>query len=645
LCFIAGMALMWGVDRRAGGRSASGDIKRDAFAGGAWNHEAAAVPISSKDPSWGSPEALVTIVEFSDFECPYCGRVEPTIDALKQKYGPEKLRVVWKHNPLPFHKNATPAHAASEAVFQLGGSQAFWKFHALAFQNRSALTPENFVAWAGQSGVDGAKFKAAFEADKAKYEAKVNADLEVGKKVGVRGTPAFLINGVLLSGAQPQPKFEEEIDKQLAEAQKLVAAGTPKGEVYVKLTNQNKAKVPTGQEAAERKQPEEDKSIWRVPVGENDPVKGPKHALVTIVEFSEFQCPFCKRVLDTTKAVAEAYGDKVRFVWKDNPLPFHNRAVATAVFAREALAQKGVKGFWEAHDILFENQRELEDDHLAKYADKIGIDMAKVKSSIESKKYQEIFDASQELASDLNAGGTPHFFVNGRRLVGAQPLEKFKEVIDEQLKKAEELVGKGTKLEALYDELMKEGKEPPPPETKEVAEAPKDAPWKGAKDAKVVIQEFSDFECPFCSRVEGTMKELMTAYGDRVKVVWRHNPLPFHQAAGPAHQASIEAYVQKGNDGFWAMHEKMFAGQKEPGLKREALEKYAQEIGLDMDKFKKALDGNTHKARMDADLEAGKAAGIQGTPSFVIGRYYLSGAQPFAKFKKLVDRALKEAKK
>ena len=109
-----------------------------------------------------------------------------------------------------------------------------------------------------------------------------------------------------------------------------------------------------------------------------------------------------------------------------------------------------------------------------------------------------------------------------------------------------------------------------------------------------------------------------------------------------AAQAGREALKQKGPDGFWKMHEKMFANQQK--LAREDLDGYAKEIGLDMTKFKAALDNRTHKAAVDADDKAGTDIGISGTPAFLVNGYYVSGAQPFQKFKKLIDRAMAEAK-
>src|SRR5580693_4290355 len=138
LCFLAGGMLMYGVDRNGGVRKAGGgdEIAAVADASGVWSDEDAAVPVSSKDPVWGSRSAPVTMVIFSDFQCPFCSRVEATVNQLKEKYGKDKLRIVWKNSPLPFHPNAKPAALASEAVFRLGGSNAFWKFHDTAFANQ-----------------------------------------------------------------------------------------------------------------------------------------------------------------------------------------------------------------------------------------------------------------------------------------------------------------------------------------------------------------------------------------------------------------------------------------------------------------------------------------------------------------------------
>jgi protein-disulfide isomerase len=627
---------MYGLDRSKG---VSVEPEMAAAKGGL-DHSAAPVPVTAKDPFWGRADAPVTIVEVSDFECPFCSRVEPTMDQIRKNYGPEKVRIVWKNNPLPFHKEARPAAEAAMTVFSLGGSDAFWKFHDTLFQNQRTLSEDNFEKWATAAGVDGPKFKAAYSAKKA--AAKVDEDLATSKSIGVTGTPAFRINGITLVGAQPYDKFKELIDQELVEANKLIASGTAKSQVYVERAKKNVSSTPAPKEEQAQK-PAEDTSIWKVPVLDDDPVQGPKDALVTIVEFSDFQCPFCKRVEDTIKQVRNKYGNDVRVAWKDLPLPFHPRAVPASTLARVAFKHKGAKGFWDAHHALFESQPKLEDADLEAVAQKLGISWSAVKTAIDDKKFQAKLDANSELANDLNARGTPHFFVNGYRLSGAQPFEKFQEVIDAQLSKARAVVARGIAKDKVYDEIMKEGKAPPPPEKKNVAAPTKDNPVKGAASAKVTIQIFSDFQCPFCKRVEPTLKQIADEYKDKVKFVWRNMPLPFHQDAPLASEAAMEVYSQKGAAAFWKYHDDLFDAQgTESGIKRENLEKLAQAAGCDMAKFKEALDSHKHKAKIDADVAVANQAGINGTPAFAINGYFISGAQPYPAFKAAVQRALKD---
>lgn len=634
LCFLAGGAVMWGYDSH---RLKSGAITAESGASGpSWNDKDSPIPVSSDDPVWGKRDAPVTIVVFSDFQCPFCSRVEPTLDQVKSNYGPDKVRIVWKNQPLPFHDKAKPAAEAAQTVFALKGSEAFWKFHDTAFKNQKDLGAESYEKWAQQAGVDPAKFKAELATKKAAK--KVDEDQALANKVGANGTPAFRINGAELSGAQPYDKFKELIDKELGKAQAKIAAGTPKAKIYVEMSKENfKAAPQKGEEDEEEK---EDTTIWKVPVG-TSPVLGKKDAPVTIAIFSDFQCPYCKRVEPTLDKVRETYGDKVRIVWKHEPLPFHPRAEPAAELALEARAQKGDKGFWDAHKALFESQPKLEDADLEKVAADLGLDVGKVKAAIKDKKHKPEIDRDTELGDDVQASGTPHFFVNGRRLVGAQPFEKFQKIIDEEVKKFDDLKGK-VAAKDYYDSLMKDAKGAPEPEKKTAPAVPAGAAYKGNASAKVVIQEWSDYQCPFCSRVEGTVSEVMKNYGDKVKFVWRDKPLPMHPDAPLAAEAAREALKQKGPDGFWKMHDKMMSNQQK--LKRDDLEAYAKDLGLDEAKFKAALDGRVHKPAVEADDKAGSEIGISGTPAFLINGYYVSGAQPYQKFKKLIDRALAEAK-
>jgi protein-disulfide isomerase len=169
---------------------------------------------------------------------------------------------------------------------------------------------------------------------------------------------------------------------------------------------------------------------------------------------------------------------------------------------------------------------------------------------------------------------------------------------------------------------------------------PTDAPMKGKKNAKVVIQMFSDFQCPFCSRVEPTVKQILDEYGDKVQIIWRNYPLPFHDKAQKAAEAAAEVFEQGGSEKFWAYHDELFANQQQ--LTPEDLIKHAEKVGgINTAKLKAALDSDKNKARVAADQDAITKAGARiGTPSFFINGKLLQGAQPYPAFKAAIDAAL-----
>ncbi len=333
----------------------------------------------------------------------------------------------------------------------------------------------------------------------------------------------------------------------------------------------------------------------------------------------------------------------MRIVWKHEPLVFHPHAEPAAELAMEARAEKGDAGFWAAHDALFASQPKLEEADLESIARDLKLDVAKVKDAIAKHKYEKAIDEDSLLGDGFGANGTPHFFIDGRRLVGAQPLEAFTAIVDGELATTKTLAAKGVARSAMYEALTKDGVGPVEPEKHDVPPAAADAPMRGGASAKVVVQEFADFQCPFCQRAEAAIDRVVKTYGSRVKVVWRNMPLlpSMHPDAELAAEAALEAQAQKGQAAFWKMHDLLFANQGVDGaLQRAALDGYAKEMGLDMTKWAAALDGHTHQAAIEADQKAAEAGDIGGTPSFVINGYSLSGAQPYAKFRQLVERAL-----
>jgi protein-disulfide isomerase len=160
-------------------------------------------------------------------------------------------------------------------------------------------------------------------------------------------------------------------------------------------------------------------------------------------------------------------------------------------------------------------------------------------------------------------------------------------------------------------------------------------PSKGPATAPVTIIEFSDYECPFCKRAEASVDQVMKTYGDKVKLVYRNYPLPMHPNARPASEAAACAEAQ---GKFWEYHKKLFDNQT--ALGKDQLKTYAKDVGLDQAKFDKCLDSSEFKAKIDQDVDAASKVGVTGTPAFFINGRMLSGAQPFEKFKEVIDEEL-----
>ncbi len=171
-----------------------------------------------------------------------------------------------------------------------------------------------------------------------------------------------------------------------------------------------------------------------IAVTADDPARGPVAAPVTIIEFSDFQCPYCSRVTPALKKLQETYGDKVRVVFRDFPLLQIHPQAAKAAEAGTCAHDQGK--FWEMHDKLFADQSKLQVDDLKKHAAELGLDTAAFNECLDSGKHTAEWQQDASDAGSLGVDSTPYFFINGRMLKGAQPFEAFVQVIDEELELA-----------------------------------------------------------------------------------------------------------------------------------------------------------------------------------------------------------------
>ncbi len=613
-----------------------------------------AIPIGDS-PVLGKESAIITIVEFSDFQCPFCQRGADTMKQLVEKY-PNDVRVVFKHYPLPFHKEAPAAHKAAIAAGEQG---KFWEMHDWLFENQKGMKQNagDMKGWtagyAKELGLDVAKFKKDFDA--ADAQKAIDEDMKLGQEVAVRGTPHFFVNGERVKGAKPFNQFEPIVKKHIEEAKGMLdQAGVTRANLYEKAVAKHfdggKADKP------QQKPNQPAQKVEFVPVEEGDPMFGnAKDPLVTIVEFSDFQCPFCGKVLPTLDQIKKEYGDQVRVVFKQLPLGMHQQAKPAA---QASLAAHRQGKFWEMHDLLFEKQKEMRangsnfEEWAAGLAKELGLNVAKFKKDYNDPAIAKKVQRDLELSQKVGARGTPNFWINGVNLRGAQPFPAFKTEIDKQIKLAKKLKAeKKLSGDALYKALVAQNKKDAPaaakPQQKPDAPSPTvdvkdlaagDAYTMGPKNAPVTIVEFSDFQCPYCNRGGKNMKEAAKQFGDKVRVVFKHYPLPFHKQAPDAAKAAMAA----GEQGkFWQMHDQLFANQRR--LKEDGIfDELAKELGLNMAKFKKDFQNPEYDKIIKQDMAQGQKVGVRGTPAFFINGTRIVGAQPTSKFKSEIEKALEK---
>jgi len=380
--------------------------------------------------------------------------------------------------------------------------------------------------------------------------------------------------------------------------------------------------------------------IYRVPV-DGLPAIGDVRAPVTIVAFTDYQCPYCSRAEATLTQLRQAYGSDVRLVVAEAPLPMHERA-RPAALAALAASEQGAFDLMRAK--LFAGP--LDDAAIDRAASDLGLDMRRFEID-RTGEAAAALARSQALAEHLGVHGTPSFFINGRRLVGAQPIEQFRAIIDERLGAARALVQSGVRPQDVYGQTVATGadrvEEPAddhgpgcggdgeckggdggdaPAIGDAIEKVPTDgASARGPSSAPITIVEFADYECPFCARAESTVHAIEHTHLGDVRFVFKNLPLPFHTHARLMAKAAVAADAQ---GHFWEMHDRLYT--LSGPVDRAALDRAAQALGLDVARFDRDLDDASLDARIDADQADAKALGV------------IVGAQPATVFEQAIAR-------
>jgi protein-disulfide isomerase len=389
-------------------------------------------------PSRGPADAPVTIVMFSDFECPYCEEAFATVADLEREYAGQ-IRFVYKAMPLANHEHALLAALIGHSAQAQG---KFWEFHDLVFSG-GGIDPETLAGYAKQVGLDLAQVDR--ELDQLTYAAAVRKDLRTAKRLKLRSTPVFFINGRMLPGARPKHIFKHMIDQELSLAERLADSGVTSGQLYEYATRWGYTALVYPDERPEL----DEDTVYPVPIGDA-PTRGPADAPITIVAFSDFQCPFCARGHETMEQVRALYGDRVRFVFKHFPLPGHP---AGALASRASFAAADAGKFWEFHDAVFAHGARFDGRDLLAIGNELGIPQPALEEAMTSSAHDAEVQADLDLGVRLGVTGTPAYFVNGRPLVGALPLIDFRMLIAEEFERVEQARGQGVTPAQMYEHL------------------------------------------------------------------------------------------------------------------------------------------------------------------------------------------------
>jgi protein-disulfide isomerase len=381
-------------------------------------------------PVLGDSRALVTIVAFSDYQCPYSARAEATLTRLRAVYGTD-VRIVVAESPLPMHERARPAAIAALAAAEQG---SFDRMRARLFAG--SLDDEALERSAKDLGLDLARFDADRGGAASVALGRAQA---LAQHLGVHGTPTFFINGRRVVGAQTEETFRAVIDERLATAKNLVSSGVRPRDVYERTVAAGADHVDESADDDGAQgcrgdgecnghggdTPAIGEAVEQVPT-DGDISRGPAGAKIVIVEFADYQCPYCVRAESTLVAVEQSHPGQVRVVFKNLPLPFHTHARPMAKAAWAA----GEQGrYWEMHDRLFGLTSGQDDAAFEKLARDLGLDMTRFDALLSSSAIDARIDADIADANALGVKGTPTFFVNGHRIVGAQPASVFEEAI------------------------------------------------------------------------------------------------------------------------------------------------------------------------------------------------------------------------
>lgn len=505
-----------------------------------------------------SPSATteVTALIFSDFYSPACAEVDGLLDELaKSKH--ITFQKLFKHAPAD--TSALPAH---EAALAAGAQGKFQEMHDLLFKQPKPAGSA-LLRLAKSLDLDVKRFEEAL--DEREFRSVVLRDLAEARGLGLHSTPTLFLNGTKIQG--------------LEELKALVRTPAPPAAPAWEAT------------------PVEPLALNF----EGSPTSGPSNAPITIVEFTDFRCGFCRINSRVLSELTAAYPGRIYRVFKNYPLASEGAAMQPHLAALAALEQGK---FWDMHQSLMAKPLEPGDD-LMDRVKAMGLDLDTFKKTLGTPAQTAIVRRDIAEGEQLGIRATPTTFINGKRLVGRQSLESLKKHVDELLGTHAPIVGQG-------DETATSLGDPQAPEQ---------------------VEAFIDLGNPDSAAWMALLKKVVEERPS-VHVQFRHFPVQDNPGRLQIHEIAMAAAGQRR---FWEMCDRMLSlnGPAEPGK----LKSIAESLGLDPVQFTSALREHRYKEGIEADVAEGRRRGIQCPTLFLNGVQFKEIPTKEGVIRRLADRA------
>ncbi len=591
--------------------------------------------LPGSSPVRGNDDAVVTITVFSDFECPYCQKAAKEIEMLQRK-NEGHIRVVFKNFPIERHRYAL---LAAKAGIAAQNQNAFWQMHDILFEKSKEITLENIFKWAENLKLDLEKFKMDLNSEETLN--RLRKDKEEALRFGLKGTPYVFVNGIITNGL-----IEPTVKKELINAEKLKNQGINNifEELMKNALNQYE-KIETGINT-----PKIPKDILKIPLA-GSLVYGNIDAPITLIAFVDFEGKLSETFFKTAEDINKAYGNDIRFYVVSHPLSYHKKGadVSKLFYAANNLDKNR-----EIYELIYREQSNWINsdnpvDFLLKKAETTGIDIEKFKEAVNDPATLKTIAKDDEISSKLHIRTAPAIFINGRFVPGAMPFETFRNVIKEELERAEPFIEKGLKGDELYMELIKNGKpslvyKKNIPDENRLAKIAMhgDEACIGNKNAPITIVEFSELQCPYCKRASSIVNSAVEQYKDKVRLCFKHRPLASHVNAKQVSLYLIAVKKIYGDTKFFEMLDLLFKNQNDWSKQsdEELFRKYFVQNGMDWNKIKEFSTSKTAEEILQKDTVEASKVGVRGVPVFFINGLKITGARPKVVFTNVIDKFL-----